>query len=333
MSGQKIDAPGQGARSLLDGRTQGPGGVPMDGGAAGGPGAPGVSQIDGSIDATGDGTRSLLAGSEQAGGPGVQGGPGESADGKPGQSMLEDEGASGGPGQSIAGEDGAGGPGTQGGPGAAGASGGPGQSPSGDDDDLDGDPLDESDSADDDDEDLVDPNDNRPDFGGARSGADDDEDDDLSADDLEDEFDEDAFDKGKAQKKKRKKSIDPAYVTVAVMSVIVLLIASVLYVGRDQLSGLWPGIEGLRLSQPQPVRIMKGGVQTLVVNGFVTNLTEEIKTVPDLKLMLIDEDNNIVQEATAPPTSPTINPNSTQPYRIELQLPNESAASLRVDWD
>jgi hypothetical protein len=47
--------------------------------------------------------------------------------------------------------------------------------------------------------------------------------------------------------------------------------------------------QGLRLSQPRPVRIVIGGVQTLVVIGFITNLTEELQNVPNLKLMLVNQ--------------------------------------------
>lgn len=81
-------------------------------------------------------------------------------------------------------------------------------------------------------------------------------------------------------------------------------------------------MEGLRLSQAQPTRVLKNSVMTLVVTGFVTNLTNILKTNPELRLMLIGEINNIIQEATAIPTSSTIGPNSTQPYRIELQSLN-----------
>ena len=342
LSGLQIQASGEQARSLLDGQVQDPsqGGVSMADGAVGGPGAPAISQIDGEIHAPGDVTRSLLDGSEQAGGG-------------PGQSMTGEEGASGGPGQSMAGEDGAsGGPGAQGGPGAA------------DGDALDDDPLEGSDDEDamfqaergeggggeGDDDDLVDPDVDRPDFGGTGAGADAYERKALGANyagDLDDGFDEGLSDKDKPDKKKPKKPIDPAYVTAAVMSIIVFLVGSILYVAQDELSELWPGIKGvyealsldddeaqaLRLSQPRPVRIMIGGVQTLVVTGFITNLTEELQNVPNLKLMLVNQDNDVVQEPTTPPTSPTIDPNSTQPYRNELQLPDESATNLRVDWD
>jgi len=237
----------------------------------------------------------LPAGAE----PGAAGGPG--AAGEEALSLLS--GQTAGPGAP-------GGPGAEGDPGQAGGdSGGPGAG-AGDEDGLDDDPFGEN---------------------------------------GDDEFDEEDLGKPKPDKKKSKKPLGPAYVTAAVMLIIALLFGSTLFVARDQLAELWPGIkgvyealnldddeaEGLRLSQPQPVRIMQAGAQTLVVTGLVTNLTDGLQTVPNLKLMLIDKDNNVVQETSAPPTAPTIDPNSTQPYRIELQLqlPVETAASLRVDWD
>ena len=285
----------------------------MDGGAQGGPAGAAPQAAAGAANAMPSGA--LPAGAE----PGVAGGPGDVARslldgsieaGGPGQSMGADAGTSGGPGQAMAGDDGAGGPGAEGGPGQAGGdSGGPGAG-AGDEDGLDDYPLGEN---------------------------------------GDDEFDEEDLGKPKPDKKKLKKPVDPASVTAAVMLIIVLLFGSILFVARDQLAELWPGIkgvyealnldddeaEGLRLSQPQPARIMQAGVQTLVVTGLVTNLTDGLQTVPNLKLMLIDENNNVVQETSAPPTAPTIDPNSTQPYRIELQLqlPVETAASLRVDWD
>lgn len=89
----------------------------------------------------------------------------------------------------------------------------------------------------------------------------------------------------------------------------------------------------LRLSAPQPVRIMKGGVRTLIVTGFVTNLEGNTQSVPKLKLMLLDKDDNIIQEASLSLDSSVIEPNSTVPYRFELQNPVESSTSLRVDFD
>ncbi|MFL2770057.1 MAG: DUF3426 domain-containing protein, partial [Rhodospirillaceae bacterium] len=199
------------------------------------------------------------------------------------------------------------------------------------------------------DTDLVDPDADRPDFGSLSEGDNDEDEDDLAEDDDLEDLDPSESEKKKASGKflSTPESVDPAYVTAGALAILVLLIGSVLFMARDQLADLWPGIagvyealgiddasvEGLTFSPPQPVRVMQGGVQTLVVTGFVTNLTDTLKTVPSLKLMLVDEDNNVIQETNAPPRSPTINPNSTQPYRIELQRPDERATSLRVGWD
>ncbi|MBT5565291.1 MAG: DUF3426 domain-containing protein [Rhodospirillaceae bacterium] len=220
-----------------------------------------------------------------------------------------------------------------------------------DDEDEDGEGRAEDDDAfhqaeksGDDEEDLVDPDDDRPNFGGTGKGS---GEDDLDDDPLAGSKGDDAGKPDKKKPKKKSKPIDPAYVTVAVLSIIVVLVGSVLFMARDQLAEIWPGIkgvyealnldddeaEGLRLSAPQPVRIMKGGVQTLVVSGFITNLSPEIQTVPNIKLMLVNKDNEVFQETTAPPDASSVDPNSTLPYRIELQLPVESATSLRVDWD
>lgn len=356
--GGDIDAPGDVARSMLDGEVQGGQGAqggPPEEGASGGPG------------------QSMLE--DEAAGGGAQGGP-------------ESGGASGGPGQSMLEDDAAGGPGAEGGPeSGGGASGGPGQ---GGGADLDEDPLDGAVTEDDDafhqadrkpgeegedgedgdgpaedddafhqadrkpgeegeeDEGLVDPDEDRPDFGGTGNpSGDDDLDDDSLAGTDEDVGKAGKQDKDKKKKKKKSKPLDPAYVTAAVLTIIAILIGSMLFLARDQLAEMWPGIEGvyealnldedsaegLRLSAPQPVRIMKAGVQTLVVSGFITNLTPEIQNVPNIKLMLVNKDNEVVQETSQPPNSPVIDPNSTMPYRIELQLPIETATSLRVDWD
>lgn len=382
LTGEQMQAPGLGAQSMISGEQVVPGAAAQSmQGEQGGPGAAGTSQMGGDIETTGEAARSLLDGSEQAPGGGAQGGaPEGGASGGPGQSMLEDDeagapgadggpdsgGASGGPGGSSDGADDDDDAFFQGEKGSGEDDVGEnplgsdddddaffqGEKGSGDDDIGEGDaPEDDDDdaffqgakgSSDDDEDDLVDPDDDRPDFGGAS----DKESDELDEDPLSGLIDEDESKPDKKPKKKSK-SVDPAYVTAGVLSAIVLLIGGLLFVARDQLSELWPGIEGvyealnldddnaegLRLSAPQPVRIMKGGVQTLVVTGFVTNLTDQIKTVPEIKLMLIDANNEVVQETSSPPSSPTIDPNSTAPYRIELQLPIESATSLQVDWN
>ncbi len=346
LTGDTIQGPGLGSQSMLTGERSGPGAAGASQmGQSGGPGAAGVSQMGEDEAGPGQGAVSLLDGTHHDGQAredggasaegGVSGGPGGGEAslnellGEDGEGGIEDD--------LFENEDGGGEDGDLEGGVEGGISGGPGGGPADNGDDAGPDGEESGDGEEDDD--LVDPDEDTPDFAAL---SDEDEDiDDLDDDPLAD------FEEEKPQKKKKKKKMDPAYVTAAVLSIVVLLLASLLYAGRDQLSEMWPALkgvyealsmdetpgEGLRLSQPQPSRMIIGGVQTLVVNGFITNLTETAQPVPNIKLMLVDENNNIVQETSSAPSASTIDPNSSIPYRIELQLPVDSATGILVEFD
>jgi len=66
---------------------------------------------------------------------------------------------------------------------------------------------------------------------------------------------------------------------------------------------------------------MRGGVQALIFTGFIINLTPDSQNVPNIKLILVNKDNEVVRETMARPDSATVESNSPLPYRIELQLP------------
>jgi predicted Zn finger-like uncharacterized protein len=350
LTGAEVQAPGQAARSMLTGQEVGGPGLGAQSMLTGekiGPGQAGVSQMGGEVDAPGQGSVSLLDGTEhdaqtRQGGAdhgldGVSSGPGgapkpdgELVEGEGSDSIEDDlfeEGAESEDADIEGGIEG-------------GASGGPGGAPSGKGEGDEEDADDQEDADDEEDEDdLVDPDEDRPDF---MSGEDDD------IDDLDDDPLAGLEEAPPPKKKpKKKKKTDPAVVTAIVMFIVVAGLISVLYAGRDQLSQLWPALrgvydaldmeedpgEGLRLSQPQPSRMIIAGVQTLVVNGFITNLTDGVQPVPGIKLMLVDQNNNIVQETTAEASSNMIDPNSSIPYRIELQLPVDSATGILVEFD
>ena len=97
-------------------------------------------------------------------------------------------------------------------------------------------------SGGDDDEDLVGPDEGHPGFGstGKKLG---DGDHDLDDAPL---AGGDAKAAGKAEKKKPKeksKRIDPAHIIVGVLAVGAILLGSILFLARDRLTELWPGIE------------------------------------------------------------------------------------------
>ena len=320
--GGEIAAPGQGAKSLLDGTQQagapgqsmqaearGPGqaGQPMKG-DAGGPGQPGQSMKG------------------EAGGPG-----------QPGQSMVE-AGASGGPGQPGQGKDAAGG--ASGGPGAGqakaegelkagepgakdsapgGASGGPAAAKAG--------------GAKDEDE-LVDPNADRPDFGSGH---------DADADAVDPAFASVAARAGAGNakggatgEKANRKPVDPAYVTVGVMGLAVLSLAGLIWLGRGLLVEMYPGIAGfyqtLGVEAPRPGEGLKiaesskrvqriAGVETFVVRGFISNISDVPKTVPNLRLELYSEKKEVIQDTTLPPTTGILDPGASIEFEIRLELP------------
>lgn len=330
--GAGLAAPGQGARSLLSGQE------------VSGPIGAAQSQLGGGIEAPGQGARSLLSGQEVGGtpghsmvdngapnmgarGPSMMGGPGVGEDGQ--TVVLEDDGTLG----------------VIGGPGGS-APVDPAVDSEAEIDDLDStEPEDLNDGVSggpgggEDEDDLVDPDEDRPDFGGS-------EDEDLGDEEAED--DEEEFVHRPAHFVKRpqepEKKVDPVYMTSGILAAVALSLIAAVWFGRDFIPGMDRiyealGIEdespskGLILSAPQARRIMVAGVQTLVVSGFVTNNTTDVKDVPNLRLSLLNEGNEVVQETVGMPSAPVVDPGSTVPYQIELQLPVETARNLRVDWE
>ena len=325
-------------------------------GEAGGPGQPGQS-VQGEAGGPGQPGQSMKG---EAGGPGQ---PGQSmkeagaagGPGKPANAKEADAGASGGPGagknakpeaelkagEAKPGKDGAvlkdgestrkgEDAGASGGPAAKqGASGGPG-------------------AKKDEDEDLVDPDADRPNFG---SGTDE-----NGEDDADDAFAAVAArakgDKGKAAKKKKaeRKPIDPAYVTVAIMGLAVISLAGLIWLGRGILLEMWPGIsgfyksmgveaarpgEGLKIAEPSKRLQRIGGVETLVVRGFISNISELPKTVPNLRLELYNEKKEVIQDSSAPAPAGVLDPGASVGFDIRMELPQLSAAKggYAVVWE
>ena len=357
-------APGQAAKSLMDGSTQ--------------------------MAAPGQAAQSLLDGTTQAGAPGqsmmheagAAGAPGQSmkheagAPGAPGQSMKHDAGASGAPGQSMKSD--AGGPGQ---PGQsmveAGTAGGPGQPPaakdaspgaSGGPEDAKSQPAAEESASGgpgaangasggpggpganaSEDEELVDPDADRPNFG---SGEHDEEE---SEDETEDD---DAFAgvaaragaKGGRAAKKKSKPINPAYVSVAVMGLAVLSLVGMIWLGRGIMLQVWPGIsgfyksmgveaarpgEGLKIAESSRRLQRIGGVETLVVRGFISNISEVPKTVPNLRLELYNEKKEVIQDAATKAPVGLLDPNGSVEYEIRMVLPqlNLAKGGYGVVWE
>ena len=192
-----------------------------------------------------------------------------------------------------------------------------------------------------DEDDLVDPDADRPNFGG---GADEDEE--AAADEDEDDaFSAVANRAGKnakqAKKLKERKPLDPAYVTAGMMMLAVAALGVLVYSARGVMMQMWPQIagfydkmgmeapkqgEGLRLAlSPMSLRRI-GGVETLVVKGYVSNIGEIPRAVPKLRLELYNEKKEVIQDAPGAAPVALLDPKASVEFEIRMELPQIAAA-------
>ncbi|MCA0199492.1 MAG: zinc-ribbon domain-containing protein [Proteobacteria bacterium] len=343
----EIIAPGQGARSLLDGSEAAPGAPGqsmLDKAGAGG--QPGQSMLDaGASGGPGAGPQAAAPAAAAAGEEadpfsenGASGGPGAGPAGKKAEAELV-AGATGSPKamgelktDAAATKDEAG---ASGGPGAKSAAAAAAAAASGADED----------------EELVDPDADRPNFGSADEGE-------------SEEAAEEAADEGFAQIASRagggragpatpvkiRKPLDPAYTTAIMMAGFVGIIVATLWFARAELAKILPQIQALYdtvgVEAPKPgdglsitessKRLQRiGGVETLVVRGYVANIGEIPRTVPGLRLELYNEKHEVIQSEAAAAPAALLDPAASSEFVIRLELPqlNLAKGGYAVVWD
>ena len=191
------------------------------------------------------------------------------------------------------------------------------------------------------DDDLVDPDADRPDFGGTAA---DDEDADAE-DEADDAFSSVAARAGKSAaaraKAVKRKPVDPAYVTVAIMTAAVMALGLLIWLGRSILMDVWPGIQGfyqsvgvepkkagdgLKIAESSKRLQRIGGIETLVVRGFISNISELPTSVPNLKLELYNEKREVIQDASANACSALLDPKASCEFEVRMELPQMAAA-------
>ena len=147
---------------------------------------------------------------------------------------------------------------------------------------------------------------------------------------------------------KRERQLDPAYITAGLMLLAVASVVMMVWLQRDALSRMWPGFDaiydklglnsdrpgvGPRLTQSGMRLLRIGGIETLVIKGYISNIGKEDKEVADIRLQLLDATNFIVQETTTEPEKSSLSPGESMNFEIRLELPNMDAAkSVVVNW-
>ncbi len=330
LSSEWVVAPGQIAQSMIDGSIQAPGQAArsMMDGSIQAPGLAAQSMLDGSIQAPGDAAVSMMDGSIQA--------PGQAA-----QSVLQAEGPRGEhpdggvmtPEQTACATEEE----------ARAAKADPTlvtdekkskADPTLVTDEKKGDGKEPLWTGAKEDEELVDPDADRPDFGGAA--------------DEEGASDAAAAARAEAFKFERKKPLDPAYVTAGLMAFALIACGAVVWTQRATLMQWWPGFaalyektgmapknpgDGLRLAQ-SGMRLQRvGGVETLVVKGYISNISQASRPVPGLRLQLTDAKNEVVQEITSAAPKTTLDAGASVDYELRLELPDMGKAkNVIVSW-
>lgn len=197
-----------------------------------------------------------------------------------------------------------------------------------------------------DEDDLVDPDADRPDFGGRAADEEDEEDEGDGEAEGDDGFASVAARAGRGAaavrgKAAKRKPIDPAYVTVVVMGAALLALGGLIWFGRSLMIQMWPGIQGFYQSvgaepkkQGDGLKIAEsskrlqriGGIETLVVRGFVSNIGELPTSVPNLKLELYNEKKEVIQDADAKACSALLDPKASCEFELRMELPQMAAA-------
>jgi len=138
--------------------------------------------------------------------------------------------------------------------------------------------------------------------------------------------------------------------TAALWAVLVLLVLGGLggaaYYFQDQIVDVVPEAgdlltqAGLRHEKPgaglelrkagTPERFVLNDVDVLVVRGIIANVSDRIRAVPTMKLVLLDKAGQPVQEKLSRPPATALDPQGTTSFKILLERPDPSAVEVVV---
>ncbi|MBT6095390.1 MAG: DUF3426 domain-containing protein, partial [Rhodospirillaceae bacterium] len=87
---------------------------------------------------------------------------------------------------------------------------------------------------------------------------------------------------------------------------------------------------GLKIGSAKPTRGTSRGKEALIVSGVITNVTDETRHVPMIKVTLHDGENNVVQSAVAPPLKSELAAGQQMKFKVTLVEPSPLARRIEV---
>lgn len=138
---------------------------------------------------------------------------------------------------------------------------------------------------------------------------------------------------------------------VAAVVVVLLVVATAgLWFGRAQVVGVWPGAEqlylavgpsaeeellpgaGLRIEQPRARQEEEDGTPYLIIDGEVVNEVAETRPVPEMVLVLLDGQQNVVQEWPFATDVVELRAGERVAFSTRLANPSTDATDLRIEF-
>ncbi|MBI2240009.1 MAG: zinc-ribbon domain-containing protein [Magnetospirillum gryphiswaldense] len=118
------------------------------------------------------------------------------------------------------------------------------------------------------------------------------------------------------------------------------------YLFQDKLVGYVPQAAelldqvGLRREKPgaglelrnagTPERFVHNDTEVLIVRGIIANVSDRVRPVPTMKLVLLDKTKNPVQEKLSQPRVTQLDPGGTSSFQIILERPDPTAVEVNV---
>ena len=79
-----------------------------------------------------------------------------------------------------------------------------------------------------------------------------------------------------------------------------------------------------------PERFVHDNTDVLVVRGIIANVTDRVRPVPTMKLVLMDKNKQPVQEKLSQPPVTALDPQGTASFKIMLERPDPNAVEVVV---
>ncbi|MGC2857386.1 DUF3426 domain-containing protein [Novispirillum sp. DQ9] len=89
---------------------------------------------------------------------------------------------------------------------------------------------------------------------------------------------------------------------------------------------------GLMFREVTSDLVDRGNGQMLVVRGFIANDSDRERPVPFIRLALYDRTDALLDQITAEPPQPMLEPGATVGFRIQADNPSAATQRFTVDW-